>query len=81
MACLVIGAVLFTFGRGSGSGAFKVTGVGVIAVFVLATVFSLATSRCPHCRRYIDLRGPSDYCPKCGGWIPAHEGDPPEIPR
>jgi hypothetical protein len=58
-----------------GSG-FLIT-VGVIALLaelVIAGV-SLATSRCPHCDRFIDLRGRSAYCPRCGQWLPLREGN------
>jgi tRNA(Ile2) C34 agmatinyltransferase TiaS len=54
-------------------------GAALIVGFVALAAFSLASSRCPHCRRYIDLRGRSAYCPRCGKWIPSREGDLPSV--
>ena len=51
-------------------------GATCIAAYVVLGVLFLATSRCPNCRRYIDLRGGSAFCPRCGHWIPTHEGEP-----
>ena len=45
--------------------------------FVVLAVVSLSTSRCPHCRRFIDLRGSSAYCPRCGKWIGLYEDSQP----
>lgn len=68
------------------TGAWAINGGGVVAValaavsvaaFIGCAIVSIATSRCPHCHRYINLAGPSEYCPKCGKWIPASEGDQP----
>jgi tRNA(Ile2) C34 agmatinyltransferase TiaS len=46
--------------------------VGVVLYIsaALAGIVGIAISRCPHCGRRIDLRGPSAHCPKCGKWIP-----------
>jgi hypothetical protein len=70
-----LGAVTIAIGRASSSGALTGLGVILIVSFVLLSAIGLTTNRCPHCRRYIDLRGPSAYCPRCGQWIPAREGE------
>jgi Zn finger protein HypA/HybF involved in hydrogenase expression len=79
IVCCMIGAVLLVIGRSRNNAVATVCGAALISAFVLTTVYSLAASRCPHCRRHIDLRGPAAYCPRCGHWIPAREGDSPAI--
>ena len=55
------------------------TAVGVTAViaFLVLAGLSIADSRCPYCGRFIDLRGPGAYCPRCGEWLALHDGDAP----
>ena len=66
------GIAAFGWGR---SNLLVAVGATCIAAYVALGVISLATSRCPNCRRYIDLRGGSAYCPRCGDWIPAREDE------
>jgi hypothetical protein len=67
------GALVFVIGQELSSTVLSAVGVLLIACFVVLAVIGLATSRCPHCHRYIDLRGVSGYCVRCGRWIPARE--------
>ena len=55
------------------------TAVGALSViaFVVLAGASLAASRCPHCRRLINLAGPSAFCPRCGKWNGLHEDSQP----
>jgi hypothetical protein len=75
IALCAVGGVIAAIGWDR-SNVIVAVGATFIAAYVVLGVISLATSRCPYCRRYIDLRGGSAYCPRCGHWIPAHEGEP-----
>jgi hypothetical protein len=77
LALCTVGGITVLLGRARSSDIIFAVGVILLAGYVALAVFGLATSRCPHCRRHIDLRGSSAYCPRCGRWIPAHEGDAP----
>jgi hypothetical protein len=75
VALCVVGGVIVAIGW-ERSNVLVAVGATCIAAFVALAVIGMATSRCPTCRRYIDLRGGSAYCPRCGHWIPAREGEP-----
>ena len=51
-------------------------GATCIAAYGVVGIVFLFTSRCPHCQRFVDLRGGSAYCPRCGRWIPTREDEP-----
>ena len=70
-----LGAVMLAVGRAVSSDVFTGFGATLIVLWVAVSAIGLATSQCPHCRRFIDLRGRSAYCVRCGRWIPAHEGE------
>jgi hypothetical protein len=77
----LLGALTIGIGRASSNATLTSLGAGLIVGAALLVGLSLATSRCPHCGRFVDLRGRSAYCPRCGRWIPSREGEsaPPLI--
>jgi hypothetical protein len=72
-----LGAPAWVVGRGTGSSILTAIAVALLLGFGVLSALSLVTSRCPHCRRLIDLRGSSAFCSRCGGWIPLQEWDVP----
>ena len=56
-----LGALMLAVGRAASSDIFTGVGATLIVVWVVLVAIGLATSRCPHCRRFIDLRGRSGY--------------------
>ena len=44
-------------------------GVALYISAAIGLIVGIAISRCPHCSRRIDIRGPSAHCPRCGKWI------------
>jgi Na+/proline symporter len=75
---LVVGGALLLLGRHRSSVVLSSIGVVLCVCFAIAVIVGIAMSRCPHCRRRIDLRGPSAHCPKCGKWIPFDAFGSPE---
>ncbi len=61
-----LGAVMLAVGRAVSSDVFTGFGATLIVLWVALTAIGLATSRCPHCRRFIDSRGRSAY--SCTVW-------------
>jgi hypothetical protein len=52
----------------------------VVTLLFAAVLFArITTSRCPKCRRFINLAGPSGNCPHCGEWLPLDESDQPPV--
>jgi hypothetical protein len=81
VALCIAGGIVLGIERALHTGLLSVAGVMLIVSFMAISVFHLATSRCPRCRRFIDLRGRSAYCPRSGDWIPATEGEQPPAAR
>ena len=79
IATCAAGALVLVIGQELPSTALSSVGVFLIVCCVVLFVILLATSYCPNCHRYIDLRGVSGYCVRCGRWIPAREGDDPQF--
>ena len=66
-------------GLGIRGDSWTLTTLGVLFViaFVVLAGASLVTSRCPHCGRFINLAGPSAFCPRCGKWNGLYEDSQP----
>jgi hypothetical protein len=76
---LVMLLALATLGPGLRDGNVFLIVVGILLVggMLFMWFVDFASSHCPHCKRFIDLRGGSAYCPKCGKWIPLKLDEPP----
>jgi hypothetical protein len=79
IAVCAVGGLTLAVGRAQSNDVVFAFGAVLIAGYVALAVFGVATSRCPYCRRRIDLRGTSQYCPRCGRRIPLWEGEPVQI--
>jgi Zn finger protein HypA/HybF involved in hydrogenase expression len=65
-----LSAVALVIGHEASSRTATVLGAALVITSVVNAAVSLANRRCPHCSQFIDLRGPSAHCPRCGKWIP-----------
>jgi hypothetical protein len=79
VAMAMLGAGVWVVARLTASTTLAIVAVALLAGFVALAIVSIVTNRCPHCRRFIDLRGSAAFCPRCGGWIPLQEWDVPPL--
>ena len=66
----ILGVPFSLLGRHRSSVLASSLGLVLYASAAIALIVGIAISRCPHCRRRTDIRGPSAHCPRCGKWIP-----------
>jgi len=72
---VVVGSAMSLLGRHRSSAVLSSIGVVFYVCFAIAAVVGIAISRCPYCRRWLDMRGPSAH------WPEVRKADPVRLVR